>query len=105
MVGSLEEKGMVRRVRMSLRISAAECPASANSDEEWNNTPAVAFIQTRPKLTNLSTNSISTCTESERGGTIRFELFVRQDWKYLLMLIMLNHENDHVHDDGPCVSV
>jgi hypothetical protein len=52
-LGSRAEKVIVLNVSISERISAAECPASANNDEECNSTPAAALTQTNAKFTNL----------------------------------------------------
>jgi len=49
---------MVLSVRISLKISAAECPASANNEEEWNTTPATAFTRTNARFTSLQVSSL-----------------------------------------------
>jgi len=58
---------MVLSVRISLKISAAECPASANNEEEWNTTPATAFTRTNARFTSLSQQSSWKRVQSDSG--------------------------------------
>lgn len=48
---------IVLRVRMSLRMSAAECAASANNEEECEITPPIALTMTNITFTALHINT------------------------------------------------
>jgi hypothetical protein len=56
--GSRREKVIVLNVRISLKISAAECAASANNEEECEIIPPTAFTTTKAKFTNLTSASL-----------------------------------------------
>ena len=52
-MGSRRENVIVLSVRMSLSISAAECAASANNDDECDMIPPTALTTTNAKFTSL----------------------------------------------------